>query len=166
MAGSPVMKNKHHKRRTRNCTHCGTSFAVNPRLGKRHRYCSKSECAKASRRASIKRWLKRNGGRRYFLGQHATDRVREWRQEHPRYWQRAGRKKSHASGRLVVTKELAATLRYVALQNSIDPHLALGIGMISQITGVALQNSIAVEIRRLMLRGYAILRGQSVRPFK
>ena len=166
MAGSPVMKNKHHKRRTRNCTHCGTSFAVNPRLGKRHRYCSKPECVKASRRASVKRWLKRNGGPGYFLGQHAKDRVRDWRRDHPRYWRRAERTKIRAGGRMVVTKQLAAALRYVALQNTIDPHLALGIGIISQLTGGALQNSIAAEIRRLMLRGYAILRGQSVRPFK
>ncbi len=40
----------------------------------------------------------------------------------------------------------------------IDTHLALTIGIISDLTGATLQDTIAKEIRRLMLRGYAILR--------
>jgi hypothetical protein len=40
----------------------------------------------------------------------------------------------------------------------IDTHLALKIGIISELSGATLQDTIAKEIRRLMLRGYAILR--------
>ena len=40
----------------------------------------------------------------------------------------------------------------------IDTHLALKIGVISELSGATLQDTIAKEIRRLMLRGYAILR--------
>ena len=57
-------------------------------------------------------------------------------------------------------------MRYVALQDTIDTRLALEIGIISQLTGAALQDTIAKEIRRLMLRGYAILRRTPAREIK
>ena len=153
-----VMKTHRHRTRSRACAHCGQRFVVNPRLGKRHRFCSSLDCTRASRKAARKKWLRKNGGQRYFAGNQSADRVRSWRMEHPRYWKR-GRASTHSRcNGFTLTKELAATLRYVALQDTIDMRLALEIGIISQLSGAALQDTIAKEIRRLMLRGYAILR--------
>ena len=154
-----VMK-PHHPKRTRRCAHCGQRFTINPRVGKRHRFCAKAECIKTSRLVARKRWL-RKGGRQYFGGSVDTQRVRTWRQMNPQYWRRRSRIRRRRRSDYVLTKRLAATLRYVALQDLIDTHLALKIGMISHLTGSALQDVIAKEIRRLMLRGHAILRGKT-----
>lgn len=48
----------------------------------------------------------------------------------------------------------------------IDARLALEIGIISEISGAALQDTIAKEIDRLTMRGYAILRGESDQSVK
>lgn len=108
-----------------------------------------------SRTASRKKWLRKNGGKSYFRGTAAKDRVREWRKKNPRYW----RRKKINRARFSISKRLAAIMRFVALQDTIDANLALKIGIISRITGGALQDEIASEIRKLMLRGDAILRG-------
>jgi hypothetical protein len=152
-----------HPKQTRRCTNCGRRFPINPRVGKRHRYCSAPACAHASKVAARKRWLRKNGGRRYFNGNQNTERVRTWREQNPRYWQRDTRVKRSCRTNFKLSKSLGAALRYVALQDMIDTHLALEIGIISQISGTALQDTIAKEIRRLTLRGYAILRGISLR---
>jgi hypothetical protein len=154
-----VMKHRHQEH-TRRCAHCGQRFTVNPRVGKRHRFCAKPECVRASRNVARKRWL-RKGGRKYFGGSVDTQRVRTWRQMNPKYWRRKSRIRRRPRSDYVLTKSLAATLRYVALQDLIDTHLALEIGMISHLSGSALQDVIAKEIRRLMLRGHAILRGKT-----
>lgn len=155
--------NKHHNQ-TKPCAHCGHRFHINPRVGHRHRYCAKPECRRISRARARKRWLKKNGGRKYFDGDANADRVRNWRKQNPRYWRREARVQMAKSKQYVLTKRLAAALRFVALQDSIDTHLALKIGMISHLSGATLQDTIAMELRRLMLRGHAILRGKKPKP--
>ena len=147
--------------KTRSCAHCGQRFTINPRLGKRHRFCSRPQCAKASHATARKKWLRRNGGKSYYLGPQNTDRVYDWRRQHPRYWKKTGRSKWVRRGEFELTKALAAELRYVSLQDTIDTRLALEIGLISRVSGASLQDTIAKEIHRLTLRGYAILRGKS-----
>ncbi len=143
----------------RRCAHCGHAFSVNPRLGRRHRYCAKPECQGVRRNANRRRWLKRNGGRGYYTGPANTERVRRWRDAHPAYWRRETRLRQPKLG-AALSKRFAAVLKLVALQDSIDSPLALKIGIISEMTGATLQDSIAREMRRLMLRGHAILRGR------
>ena len=89
-----------------------------------------------------------------------TDRVRTWRDQHPRYWRRKSRIQRSKRNGFVLTKRLSSVLRYVALQDTIDTHLALKIGIISHVSGATLQDTIARELRRLMLRRHAILRGR------
>lgn len=154
------MKNPHRKS-TRCCAHCGQTFHINPRLGRRHRYCAKPACQRVRRAGNLRRWLKRNGGRSYYRGQENGDRVRHWRAAHPGYWRRGRHPKAVKFG-AVASKRLAAAAKLVALQNSIDADLALKIGLISELMGTALQDSIAKHLRRLILRGYAILRGRKL----
>ena len=154
-----VMKN-HHPKQTRCCAHCGQRFTINPRVGRRHRYCSAHECVKVSRATARKKWLRKNGGKAYFHGAITKNRVRDWRRKNPRYWRKRIRTKKIQRGRFLISKGLSQILRYVALQDSIDANLALKIGIISHLTGSALQDEIAKQIRRLMLRGDAILRGK------
>lgn len=156
--------NKHQPKLTKPCAHCGHRFTINPRVGHRHRFCAKPECARASRASARKRWLRKNGGRKYFDGKENTERVRTWRHRHPRYWRRKTRVQRSRRNGFVFTRRLASVLRYVALQDTIDTHLALKIGIISHLSGATLQDTIAKELRRLMLRGHAILRGLRPKP--
>lgn len=152
----------HRPKSKRPCAHCGEQFVVNPRLGKRHRFCSRSACAQASRRAAQQKWLKKNGGNSYFAGKKSVEKVRAWRERHPGYWKRTNRHQGRQPGAFRLTRKLKAALRNVALQDVIDTRLALEIGIISRLSGVALQDAIAREIRATMLRGNAILRGQRI----
>lgn len=158
------MMKKHHTNKTKPCAHCGGRFHINPRVGTRHRYCTNPDCVHASRAAARKRWLRKNGGRRYFDREDNTDRVRTWRKKNPRYWRRESRVQRSKQNGFVLTKQMASALRYVALQDSIDTHLALKIGLISALSGATLQDAIAKELRRIMLRGHAILRGKKPKP--
>jgi hypothetical protein len=150
----------------RRCAHCGRQFVVNPRAGKRHRCCSRTKCVQARQEAAQKKWLKKwrkeNGGESYFSGEKSLENARAWRARNPQYWKRTRRHKGAWSGAFRLTRKLKAVLRSVALQDAIDTRLALEIGIISRLSGVALQDAIAREIRATMLRGYAILRGQRI----
>ena len=150
----------HHQKQTRRCAHCGQPFIINPRVGRRHRYCSKKECDQASRAIARRKWLQKNGGKTYFDKTISQSRVRDWRQNNPQYWRKKPGRRNTPKSDFIVSKKLAGILRYVALQDTIDTNLALKIGIISHLTGSALQDTIAKEIRRLMLRGYAILQGK------
>lgn len=157
-----VMK-KHHSKKTKLCAHCGHRFIVNPRVGPRHKFCGKPACKHASKASARKRWLRKNGGRKYFGGKQNIERVRLWRQRNPRYWRRNTRMRRSGLNGFMLTKRLASMLRLVALQDTIDTNLALKIGIISHLSGATLQDTIAKELRRLMLRGHAILRGNKPR---
>lgn len=151
---------KHPHKKSKPCAHCGHRFIINPRVGSRHRFCAKPDCVRASRASARRRWLRKNGGRKYFGGKENTERVRTWRHRHPRYWRRESRVRRSRHNKFVLTKQLSSVLRYVALQDTIDTHLALKIGIISHLSGATLQDTIAKELKRLMLRGHAILRGR------
>jgi hypothetical protein len=116
--------NKHRHKKTRRCAHCGQPFIVNPRVGKRHRFCTKPACAEASRNLARKKWLRNNGGREYYDLSDRVDRVRTWRKKNPKYWRRHTRVRRRQRNDYVLSKRLAAALRYVALQDMIDTHLA------------------------------------------
>ena len=59
----------------RKCKQCKTFFSPDPRCAKRHRYCSKAECRKASKAASQQRWLQKPANRDYFKGSPRVERV-------------------------------------------------------------------------------------------
>jgi hypothetical protein len=88
--------------------------------------------------------------------------MRAWRKRHPQYWKRTRRHKGVRSGVFRLTRKLKGALRYIALQDTIDKRLALEIGIISRLSGAALQDTIAREMHATMLLGYAILRGQPI----
>jgi hypothetical protein len=152
------MKGTKQQKIYRRCAHCGRRFAVHPRLGRRHRFCSRPECAHASHLAAQKKWRRSPGGREYFKGGENTFHVSEWRKAHPGYGRRGSR-----LCRLALDAPLTAVLRELALQDSIDPHLALLIGLVVERSNLALQDTIAFEIRRLILLGHGILT-QSLSP--
>lgn len=146
---------------TRRCAHCGDRFIVNPRVGARHRFCGKPICARASKQAAQRKWLRKNGDHDYFAGKPAALRVRRWRQETPKYWNGETRVLAAKASTGTLTRRLAAALRFVTLQDTIDTRVALLVGIISHLTGATLQDAIASALRKLILRGNVILRAES-----
>ncbi|HWZ95329.1 MAG TPA: hypothetical protein VNW30_09060 [Opitutaceae bacterium] len=150
------MKTKNHQITTRLCAHCGQSFDVNPRLGNRHRYCSKTECARVSHCVAQKKFWKNGDYRSHYTSKDNVNDVRSWRQRNPEYWKRKRPSKRLKNANFVLTKDLSAALRYVALYDTIDTRLALEIGLIPRRTDHALYDTIAKEVLRLIMRGYVI----------
>lgn len=78
--------------------------------------------------------------------------MQQWRDMHPGYWRRKVR-----LGRYVMRGKLAEVIREFALQDMIDTHFSLVVGLVSYLAQSALQDTIASEMRRLMLLGHGIL---------
>lgn len=128
-------------------------------MHKRQRYCSRPTCVKASREAAQKKWLRKAENRDHFNGREHQLRVQDWRTVNPGYW----RKKTRL-GRYILRGKLAEVAREFALQDMIDTQFLLVAGLVSHLTGVALQDEIASEIRRLILLGHDILNETTQTP--
>jgi len=147
----------------RKCRCCNQFFIPDPRATDRQRYCSRLACRQASKAASQRRWLSKNGNGDYFRGPQAVRRVQLWRQCHPGYWRRniPQSQKGQAiddqpakpdQSSCNVPRELPRTLQEDCLTQ--DPAF---VGLISMVTGSTLQEEIAVTARQLLLRGRNIL---------
>ena len=147
----------------RKCRCCTKFFIPDPRTEDRQRYCSKPECRQASKAASQRQWLSKDGNGDYFRGADEVRRVQLWRESHPGYW----KKKTPSSGGIQVVdaqrtnpdqsscnvpRGLPGTLQEDCLAQ--DPAF---VGLISMITGSTLQEDIANTARQLLLRGRNIL---------
>lgn len=135
-----------HPSRTRKCKHCKTIFVPDPRCVKRQRYCSTPDCRKASKAASQQRWLHKPDNRDYFTGPAHVERVRAWRKAHPGYWRRKGSKKPDAlqdesTPQLDQNQSVKGGLQQDALQEELFRQPAVLVGLIAQLSGLALQDA-------------------------
>jgi hypothetical protein len=140
----------------------------------RQRYCSKPECRQVSKTESQRRWLQKPDNLDHFKGEAHVERVRQWRLEHPGYWRRKAPEVHETPDALQETltsqnhenQSLEAFLptgQNDALQDSFFMQPAVFIGLISHLTGLALQEDIAATLRRLRQLGGDIL-GHSPHP--
>jgi hypothetical protein len=154
--------------RKRKCQHCRGFFVPDYRNVGRQRYCSKPPCKQASKADSQHRWLQKPENHDHFRGPDNVKRVQLWRQEHPGYWRRPTPKASETSDALqetctpqeIPTQSLSENLETPpqdALQDSFFLQPAVFVGLIAQLTGCALQDDIAVMVRRLQQLGRDIL---------
>lgn len=149
----------------RKCRCCNQFFFPDPRNEDRQRYCSKPACRQASKAASQRRWLSKDGNGDYFRGADQVRRVQLWRQSHPGYWKRKNPSSQGAQAldaqranpdqsSCNVPRGLLGTLQDYCLAQ--DPAF---VGLISMVTGSTLQEDIAATARQLLLRGRNILGG-------
>jgi hypothetical protein len=151
-------------RTKRKCKHCQTFFAPDPRSARRQRYCAQPACRQASKAASQHRWLQKPGNRDYFTGPAHVERVRQWRQAHPGYWRRRSARAPNAlqddlASQAPQKQPLDAGLTSHALQDAFFMQPAVFVGLIAQLTGLSLQDDIAMTARRLQQLGRDILYG-------
>lgn len=71
----------------RKCCHCYIWFRPHKRNVHHQQFCLKPECRAASKRASQKKWSRKNPG--YFHGDAYVKKVQAWRRKHPGYWKTA-----------------------------------------------------------------------------
>ena len=148
----------------RKCKHCQTFFAPDPRSARRQRYCSQPACRQASKAASQRRWLRKPANRDYFRGPTQVERVRQWRKAHPGYWRRQDSRAPMALQDDLPPQEtqkqhLDDGLMPHALQDSSLMQPTLLIGLIAHLSGLSLQDDIAMTARRLQQLGRDILGG-------
>ncbi len=148
----------------RKCRHCKEFFGPDYRNRYHQRYCSRTDCRRASKAASQRRWLRHRGNQDYFRGPLQVRRVQEWRKAHPGYWKPRRLK----SGESQATAAQALTPRQSSCNVPSSPLRTLQdyclsqepefIGLISMFTGSTLQEDIAQTVRQLSNRGQSILR--------
>jgi hypothetical protein len=117
------------------CRHCHDLFVPDHRNRNRQKYCRKPACSKASKAARQKRWLQKPENQNYFRGPENAQRVQQWRKEHPGY----------SSKKPKITSD--------ALQDLLTMQPAVIIEIIAQLTGYALQDDIAMAVRRMQKFG-------------
>jgi hypothetical protein len=145
------------------CLHCRAIHISEPRNRGRQQYCREPECRRASKASSQRQWTRRPENENYFRGDENTERVRQWRKVHPGYWRKkkpAGKDalQETCDGQAPVTEIIAQARVPDALQDICFLQPALLVGLISIVTGHALQEDIAASTRSFLTRGEDILR--------
>ena len=146
----------------RKCLCCGDFFPPDHRNVRHQHYCSKPACRKESKAQSQRRWQQRPENQNYFRGPENRQRVKDWRKAHPGYWRK---KKSSTQvplqevfqAQVAHNEELNPRVTPDALQDLFSMQPAMVVGLISMMTGSALQEDIAATVGVLLRKGRDIL---------
>lgn len=149
------------QKRQRKCKHCHKLYHPDHRA-RRQKYCSARACRKASKLASQAHWLSDPKNRNYFRGKVNVLRTQAWRKRHPRYWRRRCPKRTNALQETIKQQPIdykhdKCELFGNALQDMKLTQPAVIVGLISKLTGSALQDEIVCAIRTMQAQGQAIL---------
>lgn len=147
----------------RKCLCCNEMFHPDARNRRHQRYCAKDACRKASKAARQARWLAKPENRDYFRGSANCERVRQWRLANPGYSRRKAASCRDAlqdvsNPQPVENKSTITSCTTSPLQDVLLMQPALLVGLISVMTGHALQDDIAASARVFLNRGRDILR--------
>jgi hypothetical protein len=144
----------------RSCRNCKDFFLPDPRNRHHQKYCSQPACRRASKAASQRKWESQPKNRDYYCGKEKAAKVRAWRAAHPGYWRRE-RKQISALPDVLITQiaaeEEKAKPDGFALPDIWQAQTPLLVGLIAQVTGIALPEDIAVVANRFVARGQALL---------
>jgi hypothetical protein len=139
------------------CRHCKRLFVPDCRNRIRQRYCQNPDCRTASKAASQQKWLQKPENQDYFKGPLNTQRVVQWRKQHPGYWRRSKRRHALQDRLNTQASEIDKDNADFALQDLLNSQPAVILGLISNLIGSALQDDIAQTLRRMQQSGQDIL---------
>ena len=143
------------------CCNCKDLFIPDPRNAKRQKYCHTSECRKASKAASQKRWLAKPDNQSYFCGPENVKRVQLWREDNPGYWRGKRNNKDALQDRLnpqpIENKHDNVDFANDALQDFLISQPPVLLGLIANFTGNALQDNMVITLQRLQKLGQDIV---------
>ena len=148
---------------TRKCLCCNEMFHPDARNRRHQQYCAKDACRKASKAARQARWLAKPENQNYFRGSSNCERVRQWRLANPGYSRRKAASRHDAlqdvsNPQPIENVSPVASCTRSPLQDVLLMQPALLVGLISVVTGHALQDDIAASARVFLNRGRDILR--------
>ena len=151
-----------NRKRRRKCRHCKNLYLPDPRTKDRQHYCSSPDCKKASKAASQKKWLSQPSNRNYFRGPDQVRRVQQYWEVHPEVRRRSRRLKKKRLQDDCITQTIGVKvttglLAHFGLQDGCLLQPSFAVGLISSLTGFALQDDIAGSIQRMHARGQQIL---------
>src|ERR1700693_3541330 len=159
----------------RKCLCCGDFFAPDRRNVRHQRYCSKRACRKESKALSQRRWLPRPENQNYFRGPENSQRVKDWRKRDPGD---VRKKKSSTQvplqevfqAQVAHNEELIPRVASDALQDLFSMQPAVVVGLISMMTGSALQEDIASTVQVLVRKWRHMLYmkpgSETTRPYR
>jgi hypothetical protein len=144
------------------CRNCKELFIPDPRNAKRQKYCHKSECRKASKATSQRRWLQKPENQDYFCGPDNVKRVQLWRQANPGYWR--GKRKTTKDAlqdplnpQPTENNTDSVEFAHDALQDFLIAQSPVLLGLIANFTGNALQDNMVITLQRLQKLGQDIV---------
>lgn len=145
------------------CLCCNERFHADARNRRHQQYCAKDPCRKASKAARQARWLAKPENQNYFRGDTNSERVRQWRLAHPGYSRRKTASQPVAlqdvsNSQPIENEHMMTSCTTSPLQDVLLMQPALLVGLISVVTGHALQDDIAASVRQFLNRGRDILR--------
>lgn len=156
------------KKQKKKCRHCRQLFVPDHRNRGKQDYCEKAPCRKASKAASQKKWLSKPENKDYFRGPDNIERVQQWRKNNLEYWKRTNRStalQDHLAPQPTENKkdnsQIDAQPKKHALQDLLMAQSPVIIGLISNLTGSALQDDIANTLLRMQQFGQEILFSQT-----
>jgi hypothetical protein len=144
------------------CCNCNKLFRPDPRNINRQKYCRQPKCRKVSKAASQQRWLQKPENQNYFRGPENVERVQQWREANPGYWQSKRKNKQDALQDPLISQPTEnnndnVKFAHDALQDFLIAQPPVLLGLIANFTGTALQDDIAMTIRRLQKLGQQIV---------
>lgn len=152
------------KTQKKKCRNCRLLFVPDYRNREKQDYCEKTPCRKASKAASQKKWLSKPENKDYFRSPDNVERVQKWREDTPEYWKRTNSStalQDHLAVQPVENKgdnsRIDAQPPKHALQDLLMAQSPVIIGLISNLTGSALQDDIANTLLRMQQFGQEIL---------
>ncbi len=144
------------------CKNCHKLFRPDSRNQAKQEYCSESDCRKASKTASQKRWLAKKENRDYFKGADNVRRVQEWREKNPGYWRRGNNAlQDDSTVKTAINQGDTSKLAGVTLQDLLTVQHAVLVGLIATFTGNTLQDNIASTARNMQQLGNDILQSST-----
>lgn len=154
----------------RKCLCCGNYFYPDHRNRERQRFCSATECQRASKTFSQSKWLSKPANSGYFRDPAHVARVLAWRVAHPGYSRGKSRRSAALQETLIaqatepieespIHTEIAATPGTPALQDLMEVPSPVLTGLIAHLFEVTLQDDIAATILRLVKLGHDVING-------
>ena len=173
------------------CEHCNDYFQPNYRHIKRQKFCNKTECKKASKRKSQKKWLNKDENKDYFKGKDNVERVQKWRKKNPGYSKKRNKPLKDSTNQNNKESQrdkdisLNVNLNVDALQDSLNQNIEINqkdkvvfsedalqdlcfsqpavlIGLIANLTGNALQDNIEEIIQSMQDVGLNIINNSTL----
>lgn len=154
----------------RKCLCCGKFFDLDHRNRQRQRFCSDTQCRRASKAASQASWLAQSQNSDYFRDAVHVARVQAWRAAHPGYGKGKPRRRLALQDPLItqvtektqecpIRDEIAARPSPMALQDLLIAPTPVLAGLIAHLFEFTLQDDIAATTRRLVQLGHDVING-------